>query len=138
MSIRRTAANRGQPDVTVDFDHHESAPRRVRRALEPLIATEGDPIANDVRLVVSELVSNVVQHTRDGGIMRAWDPKPDVPFRLEVADPDERGAACPTTDDHGGRGLQIVNELADDWGVERTDRGKTVWAEFDRIKASVR
>ena len=29
----------------------------------------------------------------------------------------------------GGRGLQIVNSLARDWGVTASDEGKMVWAE---------
>ena len=32
----------------------------------------------------------------------------------------------------GGRGLSIVDEIADDWGVEQRTPGKVVWAEFDR------
>ena len=30
----------------------------------------------------------------------------------------------------GGRGLGIVDAVADDWGVQVADNGKTVWAEL--------
>jgi hypothetical protein len=41
-----------------------------------------DPIADDVRATTSELVTNAIRHTYDGGELRAWDPRPDVPLRL--------------------------------------------------------
>jgi hypothetical protein len=86
-----------------------------------------------VRVVASELVSNVVQHTDDGGIVRAWDPKPDKPFRREVADSNVELPDPPEVPPEvGERGLLLVDELSDDWGVDRHDMGKTVWAEFSR------
>ncbi len=35
-------------------------------------------------------------------------------------------------DEHGGRGLQIIDTLADRWGTTHNEDGKTVWAEFTR------
>jgi len=119
--------------VVVQFDHDASAPRRARKAIRPLVDAGDDPIASSVEAVTSELVSNVVQHTSDGGTVKAWDPKPDVPFRLEVTDTDPALPMSPdTATDDGGRGLHIVAALADDWGVEHHRPGKTVWAEFNR------
>jgi anti-sigma regulatory factor (Ser/Thr protein kinase) len=91
-----------------------------------------DSIADSVTLTASELVTNVVLHTDSGGLMQAWDPKPDIPLRLEVEDHDP---TIPTTRDNpitGGRGLTIVDNVADAWGVEPTPDGKVVWAEFNR------
>lgn len=132
-------ARQPPPDVRFEFDHEPGAPRQARRALDPLFNSDPeDPIAEAVRLTASELVSNVVQHTEDGGSMHAWDPKPNVPFRLEVRDHDHllhTRTDVPESDpldDAGGRGLVIIDQVADDWGVDRTDEGKTVWAEFNR------
>ncbi|WP_433358857.1 ATP-binding protein [Streptosporangium sp. CA-115845] len=36
----------------------------------------------------------------------------------------------PDSTDPSGRGLMIVNELADAWGVDEHDDGKAVWARF--------
>jgi two-component sensor histidine kinase len=85
-------------------------------------------------LSASELVTNVIRHTDSGGEMRAWDPKPDAPFRLEVDDNDDTPLVRrnPDIDDPTGRGLRVVDGSADEWGVEQTPTGKTVWAEFDR------
>ena len=125
--------DRPEPDVRFDFGHDIAAPRLAREALEPLIDEPGDPIADKVRIVASELVTNVVLHTDDGGSMLAWDPKPNIPFRLEVADRDHATPKKPTEPLLiGGHGLEIVDACTDEWGVQRSDTGKVVWAEFNR------
>ena len=53
-----------------------------------MLSGPADPIADDVRLPASELVTTVVKHTDDGGELRAWVPRPGVPLRPEVEDPD--------------------------------------------------
>lgn len=122
------------PDVVVEFHNDPTAPRMARRAVHRLVNELGDPIAESVEIVTSELVTNVVQHTSNGGVVRAWDPKPEKPFHLEVSDegPGEPKSPDEATDS-GGRGLRIIDAVADDWGVEPHDgQGKTVWAEFNR------
>ncbi|ETK31720.1 ATPase [Microbispora sp. ATCC PTA-5024] len=97
----------------------------VRRELDRWGVPE---LVDDCSLIVSELAANVVRHggtvfTLRLGSNGAWvygevfDQGEGVP-RPREADED-------STD---GRGLMIVNELADDWGVARDARGgKTVW-----------
>jgi anti-sigma regulatory factor (Ser/Thr protein kinase) len=123
------------PDVKLAFGHEPDAPRRARREIRRLVADPDDPIAEAVVLTASELVTNTLRHTEDGGEMRAWDPQPDVPLRLEVEDHDSTiptAQTNPDPDRPGGRGLKIVEDVADEWGVHPTDTGKVVWAEFDR------
>ena len=120
------------PDIEFDFDHSLESPRRARKALEPLFTDDADPISDAVELAASELVTNVVIHTADGGSMRAWDPKPDVPLRLEVEDLDDSRPEPRAPSDNGGRGLFIVDSVADAWGIQPTETGKFVWAEFNR------
>lgn len=82
-------------------------------------------------LLVSELVGNAVRHTgaRVFGLRmlrrRGW-------IRIEVRDP-SRGLPClmPVREmDTSGRGLFLVNRLADRWGVDLLPRGKTTWFEM--------
>jgi anti-sigma regulatory factor (Ser/Thr protein kinase) len=122
-------------DVEFEFGHSDTAARGARDALAPLFQDSSDPIAEDVTLTASELVTNVVRHTADGGLLSAWDPAPDVPLRLEVSDtePTEPKAAK-EAGECGGYGLGIVAAVSDAWGVVRTHSGKVVWAEFDRSK----
>jgi anti-sigma regulatory factor (Ser/Thr protein kinase) len=122
-----------KPDVRYEFHHDLRAAREARRHIDGLLTEPDDPIADDVRLAASELVNNVVRHTDDGGELPAWDPQPDVPLRLEVEDPDPSMPAIPAdAPPVGGHGLAIVDQIADDWGVDEHPAGKVVWAEFDR------
>jgi hypothetical protein len=128
------AEDRGPPNLTFPFHHDVHAPKHVRDVLlRRLLTDAADPILDPVILVASELITNVVLHTPFGGELRAWDPKPDVPFRLEVIDHDPTPPESPArASEHGGQGLRIVQRLSNAWGVDMWGAGKTVWAEFDR------
>ncbi|MFF9334779.1 ATP-binding protein [Streptomyces albogriseolus] len=85
----------------------------------------------DAVLLVSELVGNAVRHTgaRAFGLRmrhrRGW-------IRVEVRDP-SRALPClmPVQEmDVSGRGLFLVDELADRWGVDLLSHGKTTWFEM--------
>ncbi|MER6689233.1 ATP-binding protein [Streptomyces minutiscleroticus] len=91
----------------------------------------GPKLAEDAVLLVSELVGNAVRHTgaRVFGLRmrrrRGW-------LRVEIRDP-SRGLPClmPVQDlDVSGRGLFLVDKLADRWGVDLLPRGKTTWFEM--------
>lgn len=122
-------ADRRLPDISFEFGKDITAPRAARAALEPLFSSDGELAAN-VGLVVSELVSNVVMHTDNGGRLDAWNADP---LRLEVRDHDP-SLPVPTTGscELGGRGLRIVAGVADRWGAVASRDGKLVWAEFSR------
>ena len=121
--------DRPAPDVAFEFEHDDTAPGRARRALRPLFP-QPDRLADDVGLVASELVSNVIRHTDDGGHLHAWD---DDRLRLEVHDTDPTlPVPAGYGDQRGGHGLRIVDEVADGWGAHLDGTGKTLWAEFQR------
>ena len=83
------------------------------------------------RLLVSELVVNAVIHARTESelVLRAEDGH----LHVEVVD---HSSAQPVMQEYSptapsGRGLLILDELADEWGVERDGTSKTVW--FDLV-----
>lgn len=96
----------------------------------------GDTAADAVRLIVSELATNAVQHTSGDS--------PEFTVQLRV-DPDERlwvGVfdSCPrwpkrlpaAVQQDNGRGLLIIRQLAAEMGgklsvIPAADGGKTVW-----------
>jgi anti-sigma regulatory factor (Ser/Thr protein kinase) len=129
-----------EPDVRFRFGHDFRAAREARKQLDSLLDQPDDIIADNVRLAASEMVTNVVRHTDGGGEMRAWDPRPEVPLRVEVEDGDPSPPVIPSTpadtsiQSIGGRGLAIVSAVSHAWGFERLADGKIVWAEFDRDK----
>ncbi|MBM9621192.1 ATP-binding protein [Streptomyces zhihengii] len=99
----------------------------------PAGSAERRAAAEDVLLVVSELVTNACLHADGPEELRvASDGKV---LRLEVTD---RGAGQPAprtphrAGRPGGHGMFIVQRLCLDWGVVRAPGapGKTVWAEL--------
>ena len=83
--------------------------------------------------LVSELVSNVVQHARATSEMILRLEAAGTCLRIEVQDDDLRWPQprTPAGLDESGFGLVLVDTLADKWGVRQTPRGKVVWAELD-------
>jgi anti-sigma regulatory factor (Ser/Thr protein kinase) len=79
-------------------------------------STLGVQPREDAALLVSELVSNALQHGI-GMIMLRIDVETDA-LRFAVSDQGNVALApSPTPGAHGGWGLRIVAELADEWGV---------------------
>jgi anti-sigma regulatory factor (Ser/Thr protein kinase) len=96
-------------------------------ALPPLPGSIGAVVA----LLTSELATNAVKY---GGARFTLHVTPtDGAVRVEVADPSDRTPIVRTPEpmDPSGRGLQIVADLADSWGVSRDgEDGKVVWFEL--------
>ena len=89
-------------------------------------------------LLVSEVVTNAVEHGSSGGIVEIE----ALPAGLRVAvtdhahgDPEVRH---PSPDEPTGRGLAIVDQLSRWWGVEPVDGGKRVWFEVDDVDVTNR
>lgn len=86
-------------------------------------------------LVVSELVSNAVQHAAETGEIELIMGVREGCLHVEVLDcdpsPPEEGAFGRY--DERGRGLRIVDRLSDRWGWEPLDgNGKRVWCDLER------
>ena len=82
-------------------------------------------------LLVSELVGNAVRHTGAHTFGMRMHRRRNS-FRIEVRDP-SRGLPCllPVNElDVSGRGLWLVDRLADRWGVDLLPRGKSTWFEM--------
>ena len=97
--------------------------------------------ADDLELTVAELCTNVVSHCRVPyaviAVSLEWTGSA---LLLQVADPDNKLPKMREVDDLalGGRGLHLVAELSDSWGVRDRVFGKTVWAQFETGKKSER
>lgn len=89
--------------------------------------------ADEVELAADELITNALMHT-DGGAIVTIRVLTGPERRLRV-DVEDRSSALPRRRDAGesgvsGRGLMLVDLLADVWGVEARGGGKCVWCEF--------
>ena len=94
----------------------------------------------DVRLLVSELVTNAVRHANlaSGDVIGLVIEVAEQKLRVEVHD--AGGGFIPSTPAPdparpSGWGLYLVAELADRWGVDSNER-TLVWFELDRRAAA--
>lgn len=98
-----------------------------------------DSVVDDAVLILSELLSNACRHGRplghgeigDGDIRAAWRVDKAGRLTVEVTDgggPTRPIPATPSVTARGGRGLNIITSLAQDWGVRDGASGEvTVW-----------
>nr|WP_187284391.1 ATP-binding protein [Streptomyces sp. uw30] len=104
-----------------------------RRALRELLRHWGRPGRSDIaELLTSELVTNAIVHTDREAVLTA-SVGPDG-LRVEVRDFVARlpRPRVPNADEcTNGRGLILVQSLADAWGVRAHGVGKAVWFELD-------
>jgi anti-sigma regulatory factor (Ser/Thr protein kinase) len=113
-----------------------------RRRAHRLLTEWGHPeLAADAALLVSELGGNAVLHgsLRDR-LFRVALTLTERAVRISVSDP--KGELRPnlreaTVDDMFGRGLLIVGQVADRWGVCELTVGKSVWCELDVVRQAV-
>lgn len=111
----------------------ESIPK-ARHALERLVDAVEQPTLDNLRLLVSEVVTNSVRHgTSDGAIELRITINP---YRVRVEVEDHGPGFNPTLADDpiersSGWGLLLVDRLAARWGVV-SSRTTTVWFELDR------
>jgi anti-sigma regulatory factor (Ser/Thr protein kinase) len=104
-----------------------SSVTRARHAVVAFLVREGcaEVGSDTAALLVSELATNAVRHARSPFTveMRHDHGKLEV----EVGDDDPRLPDSRTPDDEGGRGLRIVEALAEEWGIRPRDPGKRVY-----------
>lgn len=98
-----------------------------------------DTVVDDAVLILSELLSNSCRHGRpldasesgDGAVRAAWRVDAQGALTVEVTDgggPTRPVAGTPSVTARGGRGLNIIGALAQDWGVRDGAGGEvTVW-----------
>jgi anti-sigma regulatory factor (Ser/Thr protein kinase) len=116
------------------------AAAEARHALDGLSADIPDGRMRDVRLLVSELVTNAVRHANldAGDVIVLVIDVADHTLRVEVHDPGGGfvpSAPSPDPARPSGWGLYLVAELADRWGVD-SDEETLVWFELDRQAAA--
>jgi anti-sigma regulatory factor (Ser/Thr protein kinase) len=124
-------------ELSARFDRGPSAASAARNALLALESRVDAQSLDDIRLLVSELVTNAIRHA-DGP--RGGEVALDVTIeaarvRVEVADPGAGFEPHPRDDEMsrpGGWGLYLVDRIADRWGVVRNSLNR-VWFEIDGV-----
>lgn len=104
-----------------------AAARLARAWVEAMLEDWPADERRNAALVVSELVTNAVLHARTPIVLRGETEAARA--RFEVHDQQRRPPVMKpyALDSITGRGMGLVDALADDWGVVPSATGKTVW-----------
>src|SRR5215212_5876313 len=122
-------------ELTLRLNPGPEAIPAARQALDGLSGLVERPLWEDLRLLVTELVTNGVRHGSERGPVGVQVSVADERVRVEVSDAG-RGfspgqAPMPRPDGTGGWGLQLVDRVAASWGVHVNTR-TCVWFELAR------
>ena len=125
----------------LDLPTHRASVKIARDVVrEQLFAwRQAGDLCTDAVLLISELATNAVLHARGGRMLCGVELLTDVQLRVEVHDENaaehhgELGLSprhSPAPHAENGRGLLLVQQIADAWGVTRSSRtsGNAVWA----------
>ena len=129
LLLARTHALHGDRIATWDLPADPAIVADARREVARRLGAWGlDDAAFITGLVVSELVTNAIRHAQGPIQLRLIR---DQTLICEVSDgsstaPHLRRARA---FDEGGRGLLLVSQLTQRWGMRQTPHGKTIWAE---------
>lgn len=122
--------------------HGPAGVGQARRRMREQLRSHGvsDTVVDDAVLILSELLSNACRHGRplgrqteagDGDVRVAWCVDRSGGLTVEVTDgggPTRPIPATPSVTARGGRGLNIISALAEEWGVRDDAPGEvTVW-----------
>ncbi len=112
---------RGFPDAV------ESVTQARHFVAEVLEGRAADDTSEAAQLMVSELAGNSIRHARTGFSVGVEITSSSV--RVDVSDTGPGQPSLQARDPLGpsGRGLRIVKDLSEQWGIDISDDTKTVW-----------
>ncbi|MER5464757.1 ATP-binding protein [Streptomyces sp. NPDC002668] len=132
-------------EFAMQFTSTPRGARLARRLVSHRVDEWGHPYSSStneaVTLIAAELTANAVCHGHVPGRdfhLRLTESADRAVLRIEVADtrsercPVSEAPGTPPPDEESGRGLYLVSQLADRWGVAPRPGapGKCVWAEL--------
>jgi anti-sigma regulatory factor (Ser/Thr protein kinase) len=130
-----TTLSPGSTELSLRLSPGPEAIPAARKALDGLLGLLERTTWEDLRLLVTELVTNGVRHGSKRGPVTVIVAVDDDKVRVDVFDCGRgfspREAPMPRDDGRGGWGLQLVDRVATSWGVKVTDT-TCVWLELAR------
>jgi len=130
-----SAAEQPEAGFWVQMDGGSQVAGRARREVARLDTDLEPPLLDNVRLLVSELVSNSVRHAGAATVELTVAVRPEA-VHVEVLNPGKPFTPKPREarrERDPGWGLFLVDQLCEDWGVLEEGGCQRVW--FDLARA---
>ncbi len=110
-------------ELDIELNGRPESVAQARRAMAQLAGDLPAGRLDDLRLLVSEVVTNAIRHsgTRPGELVRLHVAATPTSARVEVHDRGQGFAwrrTEPRVECGSGRGLNLVAALADSWGID--------------------
>jgi anti-sigma regulatory factor (Ser/Thr protein kinase) len=129
---RRVAEN-GSPVMTKVFLRDATSVPEARRFVRATLEDWDLPgLTDTAELVASELATNAVVHARCGAYRVTLSRPERDQVRIAVVDRSSAlpRLAHPDNDEDHGRGLALIEAVAEKWGTDPLNWGKRVWADL--------
>ncbi|MGA5123714.1 ATP-binding protein [Streptomyces pseudogriseolus] len=123
----------GRPGYTMVLPCRPESVHRARAFVADVLETWGiRSLTEDGEVIVSELLTNTLDHTTCPMARVVIERCTDDVIRIEVADGSHTRPqlAVDDADAESGRGLFLVDALSWRWGCDEYDWGKSTWAEL--------
>jgi anti-sigma regulatory factor (Ser/Thr protein kinase) len=114
--------------LTVTLTGDRLDPRVARDHARRALGSVDADSADDVLLVVSELVTNAVLHGKGPITLTVTVEPAEIVVAVTDHGPESPSFGQQHVDDEDGRGLRIVQRLTAAWDVQRADKAKTITA----------
>ena len=124
--------------VTLALEPHPQAAGLARAFVARELEHCDEEVRDVARLLVSELVTNAVVHAASAVEVEVQAGPEGILLRVRDADtgPLVMRAGAGSELDEGGRGIMLIDRLADAWGTEHHKGRKTVWFRLDVAPAA--
>ena len=122
----------GSPTELLLDGGHAAVPRARAFVGDALRRREAE-LAADAALVVTELVTNALRHAAGSPFQLVLESEQTL--RVVIVDgsallPVARAIDADSASQESGRGLHIIGELADEWGIDDLADGKRIWVDL--------
>jgi anti-sigma regulatory factor (Ser/Thr protein kinase) len=130
---------RSQPILSRSFTADRRAPGAARQVVDEVCSGIPSDLRDDIRLLVSEVVTNSVIHgspEADAEVeLDVWATGDAVRVAVKDSGPGFEPPQAPRRPEYSGWGLMMVDQLADRWGVD-LDGHTEVWFELRRARVA--
>ncbi|MFG2003964.1 SpoIIE family protein phosphatase [Spirillospora sp. NPDC048911] len=117
----------GRPEAVADARHFCAATLASWAALRPRTSAMPGTLIDTAVLLTSEIVTNAVRHAQGPVDLVLRHSERELTIQVSDRSTLQPQARLAGPDDETGRGLQLVDALADRWGSRPSNDGKTIW-----------